>query len=129
MPSSAANGLLQGLNVLVVEDNYLQAEQIRLCLVDAGAIVHGPAVKLEETAELISMNGVDTAVIDINLGDGPDFDVAGHLLRANLPFMFVTGYNCRELPEEFKHISCLQKPFLDVHLVRALVNIGTKLRP
>lgn len=126
MASSPTSGVLHGLSILVVEDNYVQAEEIRLCLADAGAAVLGPTGLIEEAVELIALNSIDVAVVDINLGDGPMFEVASHLLQANLPFVFVTGYDCRTLPEEFRHVQCLQKPFSEVYLLQALASLSSQ---
>ena len=81
MPITSSKKLLEALNVLVVEDDVLQAEEIRLCITDAGAIVFGPANTVKAAVAIIDMSGVDVATVDINLGEGPTFEVAGHLLR------------------------------------------------
>src|SRR5688572_30148941 len=122
MPTTSDRGLLEGLHVLIVEDDYLQADGLCLCVTNAGAVVLGPAGKIDQAVALINMNGVDVAVVNINLGDGPSFEVAGHLLRSKLPFVFVTGYNCRTLPQDFRHVLCLGKPYSEDHLIRSLAN-------
>jgi len=116
--------LLAGLSVLVVEDDFLQSEEICICITDAGAIVLGPADTVKAAVAIIDLNGVSVAIVDINLGDGPSFEVAGHLLRLKVPFLFVTGYDCGSMPAEFKHIVCLGKPYTDANLVRCVAVAG-----
>ena len=123
---TSSKKLLEALNVLVVEDDVLQAEEIRLCITDAGAIVLGPANTVKAAVAIIDMSGVDVATVDINLGEGPTFEVAGHLLRLKVPFLFVTGYDCRTMPEEFQHIVCLDKPFAEANLVQCVAVAGSK---
>ena len=126
MPTTSDKGLLAALNVLVVEDDFLQSEEICLCIADAGAIILGPASTVKAAVAIINMNGVDVATVDINLGDGPTFEVAGLLLRLKVPFLFVTGYDCRTMPEEFQHIVCLDKPFSEAALVRCVAVAGSR---
>lgn len=126
MPNTSDKGLLEALNVLIVEDDFLQGEEICLCVTDAGAIVLGPVSTLMAAVAIIDMNSVDVAIVDINLGDGPSFEVAGHLLRAKVPFLFVTGYDCRSMPAEFQHIVCIGKPYSDGNLVRCVAVAGSK---
>jgi two-component SAPR family response regulator len=126
MPITSGKRLLEALNVLVVEDDVLQAEEICLCVTDAGAIILGPASTIKAAVAIIDMNGVDVATVDINLGDGPTFEVAGHLLRLKVPFLFVTGYDCSSMPEEFQHIVCLDKPFSEAALIRCVAVAGSR---
>jgi two-component SAPR family response regulator len=129
MPSTPDDGPLHGLHILVVEDDVIQADEICLCITDAGAIVIGPVGKFDDVVKLIAMNNIHVATIDINLGDGPSFEVAGHLLAANVPFLFVTGYDCRTMPQKFAHVSCLDKPFSEEHLLRSLASIARGALP
>lgn len=129
MPPRRANGPIHGLRVLVVEDDIVQSDELCLCMTDAGAIVVGPCGKAGEAIALIDAEGIDIAIVDINLGDGASYEVAGHLLAAKLPFLFVTGYDCVALPEEFGHVECLDKPFSEVHLVRAIAGAFATTRP
>jgi len=61
-------GLLRGCHVLVVEDEFMLAEDMSQELAEAGAIVIGPAQSLERAIELLAASGiVDAAVLDVNL--------------------------------------------------------------
>ena len=122
MLSPSGDGLLHGLNILVVEEDIVQADGICACVANAGAIVIGPAVEPGAAVALIATNGVDLAVVDVDLEDGRSYEVAGHLLQAKLPFLFVTGYECGAMPAEFGHVPCVEKPFSNARLVLALAD-------
>lgn len=112
---------LDGLHVLVAEDDHIQCDGIVACITDFGATVVGPAHSLSEARELVRSNSVDIAVVDIDLGDGDTFDFARTLQSRGLPFIFATGYNCGKVPAGFEHIKCLEKPFTEHALVSSLV--------
>ncbi len=59
--------LLEGLRVLVVEDNLLLAEVTEILLEDSGREVVGPAGRLQRGLELARDEPLDGAILDINL--------------------------------------------------------------
>jgi hypothetical protein len=53
----------------------------------------------------------DLAILDVNL-DGHDvYPVADLIAGRGVPFMFVTGYGGRGLPDSYRGRPTLQKPF------------------
>jgi len=113
---------LDGLRILVAENDYIQCDGIVSCLAAMGATVVGPAHSLPEARQLLASNSIHFAIIDINLGDGVSFDLADALQSRSLPFIFATGYDCRNIPPELRHIKCLPKPFTEHALVSLLVD-------
>jgi len=63
----------------------------------------------------------DAALVDANLGGMPVDEIAHALVRRNVPFAFVTGYDRAGLPRPFQNISMLSKPFSAASLLQ-LVN-------
>ncbi len=110
---------LNGLRILVVEDDYYLATDARTVIEDAGGKVVGPFATAEEARAALDADGVDLAVIDINLGNGPSFDLARHLGSSKLPFLFATGYDQAVVPDDLKTIVRLEKPFRPAELVSA----------
>ena len=110
-----------GLHVLVAEDDYIQCDWIVACLSDLGASVVGPAHCALQAHELLASERVQFAIVDLDLGDGVSFELAGGLHSRQVPFIFATGYDCLEIPAEFAHIRCLLKPFTE----RALADLLT----
>lgn len=111
---------LSGERVLVVEDQYLLAKDVCEWLQAAGAVVVGPVADAESACELLDRHEVDTAVLDINLGEGPTFQVACKLAERAVPFVFATGYDQNAIPAAFRSKPRLEKPFHGPALVRAI---------
>lgn len=114
---------LQGIKVLVVEDEFLVATLIEDMLESAGCIVCGPVPRLAEAVEAANREACDMAVLDINLAGERIFPVAEILIRRNLPFIFVTGYGANTLPSEYAACPRLHKPFKRADLLAALSSL------
>jgi len=111
---------LRGRRILVVEDQYLLATDVCEWLVDAGAEVLGPVPDSYQACALIDEERPDNAVVDINLGQGPVYDVASRLTERRVPFLFATGYGRSSIPDEYAGTPCLEKPFRGGDLVDAV---------
>jgi CheY-like chemotaxis protein len=114
---------LDGKRVLVVEDNFILAMDVCHWLEAAGAKVVGPAPDAEEARELLSHQDVDGAVVDINLGQGPTYEIAHNLEERGVPFLFTTGYDRSAIPTVFGSAPRLEKPFRGADLVRAVLGL------
>jgi CheY-like chemotaxis protein len=100
------------LRVLVVEDNLLIAETICDVLADCGCTVVGPVPDLPGGAALIAADGLDGAMLDINLSGILSFPLAAMLEERGVPFVFMTGYDDGAMfPPEFRKVRRLAKPF------------------
>ena len=92
---------LEGIRVLVVEDEFLVATLIEDMLVAAGCVVAGPIPRLSKALDAVGSGTFDAAVLDVNLGGDRVYPVADALSRRNVPFVFVTGYGTGVLPREY----------------------------
>ena len=109
---SATPAELQGLRVLVVEDNFLVAEAVREVFEDRGCIVVGPVSRLAEALVMSERADLDGAVLDINLAGEFCFPLAEALRECGVPFIFLTGYaEASLIPPEFRDVPRLAKPF------------------
>jgi CheY-like chemotaxis protein len=125
-----ASRLLEGLKILVVEDNLLLAEVTKIVLEDSGCRVVGPAGWLQRGLELAQDEPLDGAVLDINLHGEMSFAIAEVLRARGVPFIFVTGYEDRSIvPMAFRSAPRLDKPVADEHLVEVMVSAFTAKRP
>lgn len=106
-PSAAPD--LNGLSVLVLEDEYCIADDLTQLLSDAGAVVLGPFRDIEAALAAAS-DKIDCALVDINLGHGPRFETSRRLVELGVPVVFLTGYDRRVVPTEFSDAPFLQKP-------------------
>lgn len=111
---------LSGKRVLVVEDEMLVAMNIEDALTDLGAIVVGPAMRLDTALELAANADFDIAMLDVNIHGGRSYAVAELLKSHGKPFIFATGYGHAADGEEFSDIATLAKPFRASDLETAL---------
>jgi CheY-like chemotaxis protein len=118
---------LNGLRVLVVEDEMMVSMLIEDMLSDLGCVVVGPASRLEEAIGLASEQAIDCAVLDVNLGGQPIFPVADLLREKGAPFAFVTGYGDAGLRDVDRGTPVLQKPFREGDLARVLGELRAKV--
>lgn len=101
---------LPGRRVLVVEDNPVIAFDIDDALRENGVEVVGPAHDIESGLALLREDGLDGAVLDIDIGGRPVWPIARELKSDGVPFVFVSGDCDRGLPDDFTGAVCLRKP-------------------
>lgn len=118
---------LNGLRVLVVEDEMMVSMLIEDMLSDLGCVVIGPAARLDEALDLAQTSEIDCAVLDVNLGGQPIFPVADLLRERGRPFAFATGYGDAGLRDADKGTPVLQKPFREGDLARVLNELRAKV--
>jgi CheY-like chemotaxis protein len=123
--NSAAN--LNGLRVLVVEDEMMVSMLIEDMLTDLGCTVVGPAARLDEAMELAAKGGIDCAVLDVNLGGQPIFPLADALRERGLPFAFATGYGDAGVREVDTGTPLLQTPVRAGDLAKVLGELRAKV--
>jgi two-component system, chemotaxis family, sensor kinase Cph1 len=98
--------------VLLVEDSGLVALQLQSMLEEEGCKVVGPASRVASALRLATNEGIDAAVLDVDLNGTPSWDVAEALMVRSIPFVLATGYSSDEaLPERFRSVPKLLKPF------------------
>lgn len=102
---------LNHCRILVVEDEYLLADELALGLANEGAVVLGPAPSVKRALGLLEGEAsLDGAILDLNLGGEPAFPVADALIDRSVPLIFTTGYDAGAIPERFAHIPRCEKP-------------------
>lgn len=104
---------LEGLRVLVVEDETLVAMLLEDMLADHGCEVAATVSRIAQALEAVADEGlaVDAAILDVNLAGEPSFPIAQALADKGVPFVFATGYGSGGLPEAWRDRPTLQKPF------------------
>ncbi len=105
---------LAGKRILVVEDQYLLAADLKRSLEKFGATVIGPAATVERALALIrdAVPPLDAAILDINLEFGGTAYPVAEVLRAqNVPFVFATGYDRGSIRQDFDDVMNIGKPF------------------
>jgi CheY-like chemotaxis protein len=111
---------LNGLSILVVEDEPVIALDTACTVVRAGAAVIGPAYSLDEAFAMIADAELDGALLDINLRNDKVFRLADTLADRGVPIVFVTGEIWPVIPE--RHAGCRRvgKPMTEAKVIAAL---------
>ncbi|PVM82959.1 response regulator [Caulobacter endophyticus] len=113
---------LEGLAVLIVEDEFYLADDLASALGEAGARVLGPFGRVEDAQRLIeSGQAVDIAILDIDLVGDRVFPVADMLRERGTPFLFATGYDPDIIPSRLSDVPRLEKPVTTAAVVRLLL--------
>jgi len=107
--------------VLVVEDEFLTADDIALAFARLAVEYIGPARSLQRAMELLESCGrLDGAVLDINIQGEMVFPLADALRKRGVPFVFATGCNPDVIPERYRDVTICMKPIDPLKLVQAL---------
>lgn len=115
---------MTSLSALVVEDDYLLSIMTEDILIELGCQVIGPALALDDALTLAEGDGIDFAVLDVNLGNGiTSAPVAERLRQRGIPFIFLTGYGADGRPEGFEDAPLVSKPFTFDTLAAAIRNL------
>ena len=117
------NGVaLNGLRVLVVEDEMLVCMDLMDMLSELGCIVVGPAARVQQALGIVEQEPIDLAMLDINLGRETSYPIAERLAALDIPYFFSTGYSVVE--PAFENKPRLQKPFSERQLSSVLMSLG-----
>ena len=103
---------LQGLRILVAEDETLVLMGIEDMLRELECEIVGPVPTVGAAVEAIRRNELDGALLDMNLRGEHIAPAAEELLARGVPFLLVTGYASRAGDEPaLKYAPRLHKPF------------------
>ncbi len=118
---------VKGRRILVVEDQAFIAMELQDFLEKNGAIVAGPAGRLRQAMSRVEKDDLDAALLDVDLNGEQCWPIADALAKRAIPFAFTTGFEASiAMPERFKGVPILSKPYREADLLSAL---GTILRP
>ncbi len=121
MTDSLTNGDLNGLRILVVEDEAAISLLLEDMLLDFGCEVIGPAARLSAALEAVEREAVDLAILDVNVAGEPIYPEAEALVQRRVPFVFSTGYGSAGIKDAFRDRPVLQKPFAQHDLKQKLL--------
>ena len=104
---------LEGLRVLIVEDETLIAMMLEDLLEEIGCRIAGAAATVGQALDqLVALGGqLDAAVLDVNLGGEKVYPVADALAAKGVPFMFATGYGTSGVSERYPERTVIAKPY------------------
>ena len=105
------NRPLTGLRLLVVEDEPVVAMELEDLIGSLGGEAVGPFGRVGDALEALGRERVNGAVLDVRLDGETTFEVADVLLLAANPILFVTGGAVGSIPERYRQVPRLHKPF------------------
>ncbi len=112
---------LNGVRVLVVEDDSLLAMDLETTLVEAGAVVVDLCQTLDEAMQRADAADFAVAVLDFGLGSETVSPVARRLVNLGVPFVLYTGKSRHEPSlAEWSDCSIVEKPASSRALVSAV---------
>jgi DNA-binding response OmpR family regulator len=113
---------LDGLNILILEDEFLIAMDVEQLCRDHGAGEVMISRSLEELGpEPFHTFSFDAAVVDLRLNGVSTINFAQSLYQRGVPFVFATGYaNPDETAATFPGVTVVGKPYLGDDLVDAM---------
>ena len=101
---------LAALAVLIVEDQYLIADEMCALVERLGGTVIGPAARVSAALAVLASHRPDLALLDVNLDGERIYPVAEALREAGIPFVFMTGYDPWTIDSHFRDVPHLEKP-------------------
>ena len=112
---------LAGKRVLVVEDEYFIADDLRSVLEARGAEVVGPVGRLADAFVVLARNTrLDAAILDIDLHGETAYALADLLRARGVAFCFATGYGAQAIPDAYADVPRCEKPYPYEALLAAL---------
>ena len=112
---------LNGLRILVVEDEAAISLLLEDMLLDFGCEVVGPAARLASALDMAQRETLDLAILDVNVAGEPVYPVVEALEAKKVPFVFSTGYGSAGIRDLYRDRPVLQKPFAQHDLRQKLV--------
>jgi light-regulated signal transduction histidine kinase (bacteriophytochrome)/CheY-like chemotaxis protein len=120
-PILPADRPLEGVTILLVEDNLLIALEAEAMLTDLGARLVVSASTLRAAEEAVSAHEFGFAMLDISVGNATSFALALRLRSAGTPYIFASGYGDQvALDSDHSASVIIQKPYERDHLRRAI---------
>ncbi len=112
---------LDGLQVLIVEDETLVAMLIEEYLLELGCEIAFSASRVGKAMRGLQTCGIDVAILDVNVAGESISQLVETLVQRGIPFIFASGYGARGVDPRWSRSPVLQKPFTEADLRAALL--------
>jgi DNA-binding response OmpR family regulator len=117
------------MRVLVVEDEWMIADDITVALTKAGYAAVAVASSVQQALKQLDEQGCDVAVLDVNLGGASADLVAQTLQLRSIPFLVVSGYASDTRSPTLAEAPFLAKPYIESELVAAIEALASPPNP
>jgi len=126
LPKAAMMSGLQGLRIMIVEDDALVALNLQEFAESLGCAVVGPVGRLKDALAMVDTAELDGAVLDINLHGEMVYPLAERLAEDQIPMLFCSGYALTSaVPAKFSRFKQIPKPCAEHTLKAAMVEVFT----
>ncbi|SEJ59903.1 Transcriptional regulator containing GAF, AAA-type ATPase, and DNA-binding Fis domains [Dyadobacter sp. SG02] len=123
-PSSSLSIHTSSCKILIVEDEYIIANNLEIILTNAGYTVQGTANSVAKALDLIGQQTPDMVLLDIYLkGNETGIDLAKQLEEINIPFIYISANDNQSVLEAVKATQpsgYIVKPFRDKDVLTTL---------
>jgi DNA-binding response OmpR family regulator len=123
-PASFFCKLTVAMRVLIIEDEWMIADDVAAALTTAGCNVAGVAGSIRKALALVNEVQCDVAVLDANLDGASAEPVAKALRQRGVPFLVLSGYASEERCETLADAPFLAKPYSGADLVARVRALG-----
>ena len=113
-------GPLNGLMILVAEDDAWTAERISLILEEEGGRLVGPCRSVAEARAQLAKYDVQFVLIDLNLADNFADELVLDVIERGIPYVLITGYEAFPSNVHERAVAVLRKPFTRRRLIELM---------
>lgn len=110
------------MDVLIVEDEWLIAQELSDRLTDMGHNPLGPALNCSQALELLRSKRPDVAILDTELGNETCEPVLDQCVREGIPIIISSGHDKDHLPAFVGQRLLIAKPHAPDALAKALAD-------
>jgi ActR/RegA family two-component response regulator len=114
---------LDGLTIMVVEDDFLAALELKRLIEERAGKVAGPVGRLDQALALARETRLDGAILDVKLNGSLSLPLVDDLVARGIPVVLVTGYDVAALPARLATMPRLPKPFNEASFDEMLAQI------
>ena len=126
---TASSSALHDRRILVVEDDYMIAQETTDLLLEAGAQVLGPVPSLSGALHLVEAESrIDCAVLDVDLNGELSWPLVDVLLARSVSVLLATGSSASEIPQTYAQLPHYKKPVSSKDITRAIVRLLPGIR-
>ena len=118
---------LEGLRVLIVEDEFFIAVDLKQILKQNGADPVKMSGSIEDAMLQIKADGFEFALLDINIRGDMTFVVADMFRRKEVPFAFVSGFDRTSIPARFAKFPNWGKPYNEREIIDGIKSLWNPL--
>ena len=108
--------------VLIVEDEFIIADELAGFIRRAGHVCIGPVATLTDALTLIDQEDFDAAILDSMLGHDPVDPLADQIAERRIPFAFATG-QADGRHSRYSNVPIIMKPYSEPEVITVLAKL------